>query len=66
MGACVYVNVGTYRCQRRALDLLEQELQVRVSTSHGFWEVNSGTLQGQCMLLSAESSLGPWDKRILK
>ena len=54
----MYVNQA-YRCQKRALDPLELELQVVVSSRCQCWEWNLCLVQEQQVLLAAELSLQP-------
>lgn len=57
MYVCVSVHMFMSTCQKRAPDPLELGLQTIVSCLTWCWELNSGPLQEQYVLLSAESQV---------
>lgn len=56
----MHLSAGIHGGQKKALDILEPELQSDVSSSAWYWEPNSGPRQKQRILLCVSTGGGPF------
>ena len=56
----MHLSAGIHGSQKKALDILELELQSDVSSSAWYWEPNSGPQQKRRILLRVSTGGGPF------